>query len=433
MNTDVVIPEVGESISSGLLAVWLKKDEEYVSEGDELFELETDKTTLAVPATDSGILRIQTAEGEEVEVGQVVGLIDTSAEKPASEEPGQHEPAVSAESEQHESGSAGIEAAAARPAETASYDSPALPAAVTGLQFNIEELSPAVRRIVVENRLDPSSIKGTGKDGRITKEDAQKAAIFTKKPQQPPAGVTQPVMQQVQKRSERQSRVKMSRLRSRIAENLVYSKQNAAHLTTFNEIDMSEVIETRKTFREDFENKHGVRLGFMSFFIKACQKALEAYPEINAFIDGDEIVYNNFYDIAMALSSNRGLITPVVREVDRKGFAEIEGEILNFKKRAEEKKLMPDELTGATFTITNGGVFGSLLSTPIPNPPQTAILGMHAIQKRPVAVNDEIVIRPMMYAALTYDHRLIDGREAIGFLIHIKRLIEDPRRLLLGL
>jgi 2-oxoglutarate dehydrogenase E2 component (dihydrolipoamide succinyltransferase) len=226
----------------------------------------------------------------------------------------------------------------------------------------------------------------------------------------------------------------MSNLRKRIAEKLVQSQQTAAHLTTFNEVDMSKVIDIRKAYRDEFESKHGVRLGFMSFFLKASQKALAEYDEVNAFVDGTEIVYNNYYDIGVALSSDRGLITPVVRDVDSKGFAEIEQEILDFIKRAKNRRIMPDELSGGTFTISNGGVFGSMLSTPIPNPPQTAVLGMHAIQKRPVVdENDQIVVKPMMYLALTYDHRILDGKDAIGFLKKIKTLIEDPYQMLLEL
>jgi 2-oxoglutarate dehydrogenase E2 component (dihydrolipoamide succinyltransferase) len=454
MNKDVVVPEVGESISRGLLSQWLKKEGEYVNEGEELFELETDKTTLAVPATASGVLKVKAQNGVEVEVGQVVGAIDTGAKKPALKKEEQPSPEIPEKKEVKPRKTE--EGRQTREGEE---------------QRETEDLSPAVRRIVVENRLDPSLIQGTGKDGRITKADALKAiddkkqtsttppitdalkAVENKKqpsatppgkdalkavqskrePTSAPPQTAKEKKEPVQDGTERKSRVKMTGIRKKIAENLVLSKQTAAHLTTFNEIDMNEIIETRKSFGEEFEKKHGVRLGYMSFFIKACQNALETYPEVNASIEGDEIVYNNFYDIAVALSTDRGLITPVIRDVEHKGFAQIEEEILLFRKRAEEKKLTPDELMGATFTITNGGVFGSLLSTPIPSPGQTGILGMHAIQKRPVVVNDEITIKPMMYVALTYDHRLVDGREAIGFLLHIKKSIEDPQRLCLDL
>ncbi len=414
MKIDVVVPEVGESITSGILSAWLKEDGQYVEEGEELYELETDKTTLAVPAAASGIIMVRVPEEEEVEVGQVVGFIEPSAEKPVSKKSIQDDPGTN------------TDAAQSRLPEVAA-------AGVAEAETGLDELSPAVRRIVAENTLDPSMIQGTGKNGRIIKEDALKAAGRTETSSLPGPGILKPGVRPDKQAPQKQNRVKMTGLRKKIAENLVYSKQSSAHLTTFNEIDMGSVIEMRKIFGEDFEKKHGVRLGFMSFFIKACQDTLAVYPRINAFIDGDDIVYNNFYDIGVALSTDKGLIAPVVRGVEYKSFSDIEKEILSFKQRAEEKKLMPDELSGATFTISNGGVFGSLMSTPIPGPGQTAILGMHVIQKRPVVVNDEITVKPMMYAALTYDHRIVDGREAIGFLFQVKKLIEDPRRQLLGL
>ena len=393
MKHDVQVPEIGESVSSGILASWLKKTGEAVAEGEEIFELETDKATLAVPAPASGVLEVMVEEDTEVTVGQVVAGIETEGAPAAA-------PTAAAPTEK----------ATAEKAESAELGSGAQP------------LSPAVRRVLEEHGLNPTEIRGTGPGGRITKEDALKAA------EQGGAAAVRSAPG-----GERETRKKLSKLRKRVAENLVSSQQNSAHLTTFNEVDMSAVIELRARYRDEFETRHGVKLGFMSFFVKAAQRALEAYPEINAGIDGDEIVYHNYYNIGVALSSERGLITPVLREVERKSFAEIEAEILSFIKRAQEKKLMPDELTGGTFTISNGGVFGSMLSTPIPSPPQSGVLGMHTIQKRPVAINDEVVIRPMMYLALTYDHRIVDGREAIGFLIAIKRAIEDPSRMVIGL
>lgn len=397
MKSDVVVPEIGESVSSGILASWLKEDGEKVSEGDELFELETDKATLAVPAPADGVLSIQVAEDTEVQVGQTVGVVDSEG--------------------------------AATPEETetqgAGDDDP-------------DGLSPAVRRVVTENNLDVSAISGSGKGGRILKEDALKAVEAQKAggaggeaaPAKPtPERKAAPAVPS----GERQRRVKMSTLRKRIAENMVASKQNAAHLTTFNEVDMNPVSSLRKSYRDEFEQKYGVKLGFMSFFVKAACAALAEFPEVNAFVDGEEIVYNDYYNIGVALSSERGLIVPVLRDADTKSFAEIEQEILDFIQRAQARKIMPDELGGGTFTISNGGVFGSMLSTPIPNPPQTAVLGMHSIQQRPIAVNGEVVIRPMMYLALTYDHRIIDGREAVLFLGKIKGLIEDPRKMLLDI
>ena len=319
-------------------------------------------------------------------------------------------------------------------------------------------LSPAVRRIVSEHGLDPSTITGTGPKGRITKEDALAAADVatarsrvegaaqtdsratdaTKAPAGPsaaagspgiPAALAAPSMPT----NDRQRRVPLSNLRKRIAENLVYSRQTSAHVTTFNEVDMSAVMDLRAKHKESFQERHGVRLGFMSFFVKASQTALEAFPGVNAYLDGTDVLYNDYVNIGVALSSEKGLLTPVIKDVSVRSFADVERQIVDFMTRANDRKLMPDEMVGATFTISNGGVFGSLLSTPIPSPPQTAVLGMHAIQKRPVVVGDQIVIRPMMYLALTYDHRMIDGREAVQFLGMVKDLIEDPSRMLLGL
>jgi 2-oxoglutarate dehydrogenase E2 component (dihydrolipoamide succinyltransferase) len=289
-----------------------------------------------------------------------------------------------------------------------------------------------VKRVVAEHDLDASKLPATGPKGNIIKEDVLRAVESQAKPSQP-RSASVPVSPSQPQISETQTRVKMSMIRKKIAENLVLAQKTAAHLTTFNEIDMNAVMALRAEYKEAFEKQSGVRLGFMSFFIKAAQQALVKYPEINAFIEGDEIVYNHTYNIGVAMSTEKGLLTPVIREVEKKSFAEIEQAIIDFRDKALAKKLLPQELMGGTFTITNGGVFGSLLSTPIPNPPQSGILGMHTIQKRPVERNNEIVIRPMMYVALTYDHRIVDGREAIGFLIHIKHLIEDPNKLLLGI
>ncbi|MFP3959483.1 MAG: 2-oxoglutarate dehydrogenase complex dihydrolipoyllysine-residue succinyltransferase, partial [Spirochaetaceae bacterium] len=432
MKSEVKVPEVGESVTSGILAGWLKEDGETVSEGEELFELETDKATLAVPAPADGVLSIQVSEGTEVEVGRTVAVVDTEAaagpgDRPAEGGATDHDavhhgtPAHAPDHDAAEEGTA---------EESSAEEGPS------------PRLSPAVRRVVAEYGLDPSEITPTGKSGRILKKDALRAAearsdekAGTAEPQarsteesptgsraesrtgsaaapQPAAAKSAP-SQPSPPAEERRRRVKMSTLRRRIAENMVASKQSAAHLTTFNEVDMSAIMELRSAYRDTFLEKHEVKLGFMSFFVKAACAALAAYPEVNAFIDGEEIVYNDFYNIGVAVSTERGLIVPVLRDADTKSFAQIEREILDYTKRAGDRRIMPDELTGGTFTISNGGVFGSMLSTPIPNPPQTAVLGMHAIQKRPVAVNEEVVIRPMMYLALTYDHRLIDGREAV--------------------
>lgn len=407
--TEIQVPEIGESVSSGILAAWLKHDGDSVAEGDEIFELETDKATLSVPSPAAGALRIAVAEGEEVEVGQVVGTVDESAS--GGEAPSQAETGGTGEADT---------------VDTA----------------DSQTLSPAVRRVVEEHGLDVSDIAGTGPKGRITKEDALKAAGKQKasaepagKPAVPPQPTpsSAPTAPATADAGGGQRRVPMSNLRRRIAENLVASKQNSAHVTTFNEIDMKTVMDIRAKYRESFEKKHGVRLGFMSFFVKASQYSLAEMPEVNAFLDGTDILYNDAVNIGVALSSEKGLLTPVIKDVARMGFGQIEAQILDFIERANSKRIKPDEMTGATFTISNGGVFGSLLSTPIPSPPQTAVLGMHTIEKRPVVVDDEIVIRPMMYVALTYDHRMIDGREAVGFLGRIKQFVEDPTQLLLEL
>ncbi|MCE9613141.1 MAG: dihydrolipoyllysine-residue succinyltransferase [Lentisphaerae bacterium] len=366
MKQAVTVPSPGESVSGGILAKWLKPDGAAVQEGDELFELETDKATMSVPASTGGVLTHAAAEGAEVTVGQVVATIDTAGTADA--------------------------APAAKPSPAP--DAPPPPAAQA-------EPAPAAP-------VPPAP-----------------AAAATA-PVRPPAPRPAPPQG-------RQTREKMSMLRKRIAENLVQSQRNAAHLSTFNEIDMDRFMTIRKTHGESFEKRHGVKLGFMSMFVKACSRALTDFPGVNAMIDGDEIVYHHYCNIGVAVSTDRGLIVPVLRDAERKTFAEIELEIRALADRAREKKLGVDDLTGGTFTITNGGIFGSLLSTPIPTPPQTAILGMHTIQKRPVVVNDAIVIRPMMYVALTYDHRVIDGKEAVGFLVKIKQIVEEPDSLLFDL
>lgn len=412
MKQKVEVPQVGESVTTGILAAWFKKTGEMVAEGEDLFELETDKATMPVPAPIGGVLTIITAEDTEVEVGSVVAEIDDDAttEEPAST-PAEHEPATA----ESESSDPGVPVAAPSPGQ--------------------EDLSPAVRRVLAEYGLDAATVAGavspSGKGGRLTKADVE---AYHKQQNVPRVSVEAAgAAAETAAETGTQERKKMSPLRRRIAENLVRSRRESAHLTTFNEVDMSAVMKIRTTYRDRFEERHGVRLGFMSFFIKAAQRALREFPEVNAFVDGEEIVYNNYYNIGVAISTDRGLIVPVLRNVETLGFAAIEEKIVDFAQRAGEKRIMPDEFSGGTFTITNGGVFGSMLSTPIPSPPQTAVLGMHSIQKRAVVVDDEIVIRPMMYLAITYDHRVIDGREAIGFLNRIKSMIEDPTQLLLEL
>lgn len=438
MKKEIEVPEIGESVSSGILASWLKEDGERVDEGEEIFELETDKATLGVPSPAAGVLSRGAAEGDEVAVGQVVGQIDTdgAAGGPAKggEQKSEQPASDGGTQPKSENATAKRETTTEAPAGAGSA-SPTSPGGAGGQRHAStasDSLSPAVRRVVAEHGLDASKITGTGPGGRVTKADAEKAAKAKEAGGatggRPPA-LGEPSMQE----NERQRRVPLSNLRRRIAENLVHSRQSSAHVTTFNEVDMSAVMGVRAKYKDTFSEQHGVRLGFMSFFVKAAQYALQAFPEVNAYLDGTDVLYNDYVNIGVALSSDKGLLTPVLKDVEMKGFADIEGQIVDFSERARSKRLKPDEMVGATFTISNGGIFGSLLSTPIPSPPQTAVMGMHTIQKRPIAVGDEVVIRPMMYLALTYDHRMIDGREAVLFLGRIKELVEDPTRLLLGI
>jgi len=417
MAVEVKIPEVGESITEGFLAEWSQPDGSVVAVEDPLLVLETDKITMTVNAEHSGKLKIMVPEGETVEVGQVVATIDTDVAAAAA--PTQESaPAPAPEAE--------------KGAPTVSPEPPAQPADHSGL-------SPAVQRLVLEHQLDPATIEGTGKGGRILKGDvirhleARPADTATPVSSEAPkaAEPERPRPQPVALPDQRQTRRPMSRLRQRLAERLVEVQQTAAILTTFNEADMSRVMALRSEYKEEFKKKHEIGLGFMSFFVKATVDALKAVPAINAYIDGEEIVTNHYFDIGVAVSTDKGLVVPVVRDADRLTMAEIEMSIADLARRAQERRLELSDLTGAVFTISNGGVFGSLLSTPILNPPGSAILGMHTIQKRPVAVGDEIAIRPMMYLAMSYDHRIIDGREAVTFLKRICECIEDPERMLL--
>ncbi len=406
--SNVVIPEVGESVSSGIIATWLVKNGDMVEEGQDLFELETDKATLPIPSPGPGVITIQVEEGEEITIGAVVASI-------AEGSTGATKAAAPSASEQTTSDSADVIDVA---------------------------LSPAVRVLLEQHGLDPKGIPSK-KPGRLTKEDVEAFLKMTVPPKQGakpakqaieiPTTATKPIGPGNSKISAAQERVPMTTLRKKIAENLVASKQQSAHLTTFNEVDMSTTMAIRSQYKDIFEKKHGARLGFMSFFIKAAVYALTQYPKVNAYIDGTDIIYNHFYNIGVAISTEAGLLVPVIRDADQKNFAEIEASIVDFGTRAKKKRIMPDEFVGGTFTISNGGVFGSMLSTPIPSPPQTAILGMHTIQKRAVVINDEIVIRPMMYLALSYDHRILDGKDAIAFLMTIKTSIENPERILLDL
>jgi 2-oxoglutarate dehydrogenase E2 component (dihydrolipoamide succinyltransferase) len=420
MPVEIKIPEVGESITEGVLVEWSASDGAVVAVEDPLLVLETDKITMNVNAEHAGRLKIVVAEGETVEVGQVVGTIDTEAAA-AEPPPAAAKPTPPAAD------------TAAPPAAAAEAAAPQPPSVADGL-------SPAVRRMVLEHGVDPNLIEGTGKGGRILKGDViryiESTAAAPKTAPAPevaapsastPAAAAPPSVAA----GERQTRAPMSRLRQRLAERLVEVQHNAAILTTFNEADMSAVMDLRAAYKESFKKRHGIGLGFMSFFVKAAVDALKTVPGVNAFIEGDQIVTNHYYDIGVAVSTEKGLVVPVVRDTDRLTMAEIEASIADLAQRAQERRLELSDLTGAVFTISNGGVFGSLLSTPILNPPGSAILGMHSIQKRPVAVDDEVVIRPMMYLAVSYDHRIVDGREAVTFLKRIVECIENPERMML--
>jgi 2-oxoglutarate dehydrogenase E2 component (dihydrolipoamide succinyltransferase) len=421
MATDIVVPALGESVSEATVAQWLKKKGESVAVDEPLVELETDKVTLEVNASVAGVLsEVLAEEGANVEVGAILGRIGDGA--------GVSAPAPEATPAPAKAPEAKAEAKPQAPAP-APQAAPAQPAAAA------EALSPAVRKMVTEQGLDPSAIEGSGKDGRILKEDVQRTMTggAAKAPAQAakPAAEAKPTPAPTQDTGAREERVRMTRLRKRIAERLKEAQNTAAMLTTFNEVDMGAVMDLRARYRDSFEKKHGVRLGFMSFFTRASVAALKELPAVNGGIEGDEIVYRNYYNVGIAVSAPQGLVVPVLRDADRMGFADIEKTITDLGRRARDGKLSMDDMSGGTFTITNGGIFGSLLSTPILNPPQSAILGMHKIQDRPMVVDGEIKVRPMMYLALSYDHRLIDGREAVTFLVRVKAYIEDPERLLL--
>ena len=402
MSLDVKIPPMGESISSGILAKWHVKDGDLVRKDQPLFELETDKITSEGAAVAAGTIALKVEAGAEVKIGQVVASIETS---PGSTPPAQRP---------------------AQAADTAAKEkAPAEPAPVP---------SPAVRRIAEETGVNPANVAGTGKAGRVTKGDMLSAAERPLPAPAAPAAPAQPAATPAAPQGEgRQTRRKLTPLRQRIAERLVSAQHTAALLTTFNEVDMSAVMGLRSKYQEEFVKRNGFKLGFMPFFVKAVVHALREVPSINTQIEGDTLVQNHFYDIGVAVSTEKGLMVPVIRNCEALGMAAIERAITDAAGRAREGKVTLADLEGGVFTITNGGTFGSLLSTPIINPPQSAILGMHAINDRPVAVGGQVVIRPMMYVALTYDHRLVDGREAVTFLVKVKQEIEDPARLLLGL
>ncbi|MFL0671856.1 MAG: 2-oxoglutarate dehydrogenase complex dihydrolipoyllysine-residue succinyltransferase [Erythrobacter sp.] len=410
MATEIKVPVLGESVTEGTIAQWLKQPGEAVAVDEPICSLETDKVAVDVPSPVAGVMSQHLAGvGDNVEVGAVIAIVEEGA-----------------------SAGAGVPAPAA-----AKADAPA-PAATEELLSTAQTMSPAVRRAVLEYGVDPSTIKGSGKDGRLTKEDVVAAAEARKSgaapapaPAAPPAPT--PAAKTASSGERGSERVKMTRMRQTIAKRLKAAQDNAALLTTFNDVDMSAVMEARDKYKDLFAKKHDIRLGFMGFFAKAACLALKDVPAVNAYIDGDEIIYHDYVDISVAVSAPNGLVVPVIRDADKKGFARIEQDIADFGARAKAGTLTMEDMSGGTFTISNGGVFGSLMSTPIINPPQSAVLGLHRIEDRPVVRNGQIVIRPMMYLALSYDHRLIDGREAVTALKIIKDAIEDPTRMLIDL
>ncbi|MEZ5654294.1 MAG: 2-oxoglutarate dehydrogenase complex dihydrolipoyllysine-residue succinyltransferase [Sphingobium sp.] len=407
MATEVKVPTLGESVTEATVGAWLKQPGEAVALDEPVASLETDKVAVDVPSPVAGVMGAHlVAEGDTVNVGAVIASI----EEGGAAAKGKASPAPAP-------------AAASAPAPAADAD-----------EASSVTLSPAVRRLVLEHGLDPSRIKGTGRDGRLTKDDVLAAVADGSAKSDGASAAPAPAAPVASSGPSRaQERVKMTRLRQTVAKRLKSAQETAALLTTFNDVDMSAVIEARAKYKDLFEKKHGVRLGFMGFFTKAVCMALKDIPAVNAQIEGDEIVYNDFADISVAVSAPNGLVVPVIRNAESMSVAEIEKTIGDFGKRAKDGALTMDDMKGGTFTISNGGVFGSLMSTPIINPPQSAVLGLHRIEDRPVVVNGEIVVRPMMYLALSYDHRLIDGREAVTFLVAIKNAIEDPTRLLIDL
>lgn len=433
MPTEVKVPALGESITEGTLAEWLKQPGDAVAQDEAIASLETDKVSVEVPSPVAGVMgEHKVAAGETVAVGAVIASIEEGG---AAVSPAASAVAPAEDSAEGPGANPQLREEAA-PLELKASDA-------ISSDDHISTMSPAVRRAVLEHHLDPTKIKGTGRDGRLTKDDVLAAAKAQGAPAQapqvkapapeakapPPAPRSSPTTT-----GERQEeRVKMSRLRQTIAKRLKEAQNEAALLTTFNDVDMSAVIDARARYKDLFEKKHGIRLGFMGFFVKAVALAAKDVPAVNASIEGDEIVYHNYLDVSVAVSAPKGLVVPVVRDADRMSFAEIEKTIADYGKRAKDGTLSMEEMQGGTFTISNGGVFGSLLSTPIVNPPQSAVLGMHRIEERPVAEDGQVVIRPMMYLALSYDHRLIDGRDAVTFLVRVKEAIEDPTRLLIDL
>ena len=425
MKVEVKIPSVGESVNSAVIGSWQKAEGDYVERDEILVLLETDKASMEVPSEHSGQLEILKKDGESAQVGEVIGFIDTSVKAPLQSSSKKIEPAVSQETGSSSSSEKKVSSdGKGKPASDQKTQntrhSQTAPAS-----FDPSQFSPAVRHTLMEKNIDPLQIQGTGKGGRITKSDVQN---FKGTPNSSKIEKTLEFA-----KGEGIRREKMTTIRKRIAERLVASQHGTATLTTFNEVDMTRIIQLRKEYQEVFQKKYGIKLGFMGFFIKAVVQAMRAYPRVGAQIEGDELVYHQNIHISIAVSTKKGLIVPVIRYADQMSIAEIEKAVVHFAQKARDGQIRPDDLTGGSFTISNGGVFGSLLSTPILNPPQSGILGMHKIEKRPVVQKDQIVIRPMMYLALSYDHRIVDGKESVGFLVTLKECIEEPSRILLNI
>jgi len=421
MAEEIRVPTLGESVTEATVGQWFKKSGEHVNEDEPVVELETDKVTVEVPAPVSGVISsIDVNEGETVEVGALLGSIEAGAAK--------------AEGKESSSDGAAAEKAEEAPAEQEEPKAEQAQAQPSEPKGEAEQpMSPAVRKLVEENEVDASRIEGTGKDGRLLKGDVLSALESGQLSADKPAEARRERQPVAEADAAREERVRMSKLRQTIARRLKEAQNNAAMLTTYNEADMSAIMEARERHKASFEKKHGVKLGFMAFFLKACCHALKEVPAVNAELDGEDLIYKNYYHIGVAVGTDRGLVVPVLRDADAMSFADIEKKITDFGARARDGKLTIDEMQGGTFTISNGGVYGSLMSMPILNAPQSGILGMHAIQQRPVAVNGAVEVRPMMYLALSYDHRVIDGKDAVTFLVRVKQSLEDPERLLLDL
>jgi 2-oxoglutarate dehydrogenase E2 component (dihydrolipoamide succinyltransferase) len=417
MATEIRVPTLGESVTEATIGRWFKKAGEAVAADEPLVELETDKVTVEVPAPAAGVLEeIRAKDGETVGVGAILGSIKEGAGG-AKAAPAKAQPAPTGKPDQKTETTQPINAGAA---QVAPREAPAQAGGV---------VLPSVRKLAAESGVSPSTVPGSGKDGRVTKGDMLSAIATGARPSAPAqARAPSPASD-----AEREERVRMTRLRQTIAHRLKEAQNTAAMLTTFNDVDMSAVMHMRSQYKEPFEKKHGVKLGFMGFFVKACVAALKEIPAVNAEIDGDELVYKNYYHVGVAVGTDKGLVVPVVRDSDALSIADIEKTIADFGRRARDGKLKLEEMQGGTFTISNGGIYGSLLSTPILNAPQSGILGMHRIEERPIAVKGQVVVKPMMYLALSYDHRIVDGREAVTFLVRVKENLEDPARMVLDL